>query len=52
VFAAVQGAAAVVGGGVAGALYSRSVPALVAVVGLTQLVAAALLVRSLRVRSA
>ena len=51
VFAAIQGAAAVVGGGVAGALYSRSVPALVAVVGLTQLVAAVLLVRSLRARS-
>jgi MFS family permease len=52
VFAAIQGAAAVVGGGVAGALYSRSVPALVVVVGATQLVAVVLLVRSLRVRSA
>lgn len=52
VFAAIQGAAAVVGGGVAGALYSRSVTALVAVVGLTQVVAAVLLVRSLRARSA
>jgi MFS family permease len=52
VFAAIQGAAAVLGGGVAGALYSRSVPALVVVVGLTQVVAGVLLVRSLRVRSA
>ena len=38
--------------GVAGTLYSRSVPALVGVVALTQAVAAVLLVRSLRVRSA
>jgi MFS family permease len=52
VFAAIQGAAALVGGGVAGALYSRSVPALVGVVALSQVVAAVLLVRSLRVRSA
>jgi hypothetical protein len=52
VFAAIQGAAAVVGGGVAGALYTRSVPALVGVVALTQAVAAVQLVRSLRVRSA
>jgi MFS family permease len=48
VFAAVQGAAAVLGGGVAGALYSRSVPALVGVVAVMQVAAAALLVLSLR----
>jgi MFS family permease len=48
VFAAVQGAAAVLGGGAAGALYSRSVPALVGVVAATQVVAAVLLALSLR----
>lgn len=50
VFAAVQGAAAVVGGGAAGFLYSRSVPWLVTVVAATQLVALALLVLTLRGR--
>lgn len=48
VFAAVQGAAAVVGGVAAGALYERSLPALVAVVAATQLVALVLLVVTLR----
>jgi MFS family permease len=47
-FAAVQGAAAVVGGVVAGSLYERSLPALVAVVAATQLVALVLLVVTLR----
>jgi MFS family permease len=51
VFAAIQGAAAVLGGAVAGALYSRSVPALVVVVAATQLVAAVLLARSLRAKA-
>ena len=48
VFAAVQGGAAVVGGVAAGALYERSLPALVAVVAATQLVALVLLVVTLR----
>lgn len=51
VFAAIQGAAAVLGGAVAGALYSRSIPALVAVVAGTQLVAAVLLRASLSSRA-
>jgi MFS family permease len=50
VFAAIQGGAAVIGGGVAGYLYSRSVPMLVAVVALTQVVALVLLVHALRDR--
>jgi MFS family permease len=49
-FAAVQGGAAVVGGVTAGALYSRSVPALVAVVALSQLAALILLVWTLATR--
>lgn len=44
VFAAIQGAAAVAGGGVAGYLYSRSLPTLVVVVAVTQVVSLALLV--------
>ena len=47
-FAVVQGAAAVAGGALAGALSSRSVPALVAVVAVLQLAALALLVTTLR----
>jgi predicted MFS family arabinose efflux permease len=50
-FAAVQGGAAVAGGGVAGWLYARSVPALVVVVAGTQLVALALLLVTLRRQS-
>jgi MFS family permease len=50
-FAAVQGGAAVAGGGVAGWLYARSLPALVLVVAATQLVALALLVVTLRRQS-
>jgi MFS family permease len=46
-FAAVQGAAAVGGGAMAGALYSRSVPALMAAVAVTQLVCLVLLVTTL-----
>lgn len=48
VFAAVQGGAAVAGGALAGALYERSLPALVTVVALTQVVALVLLVTTLR----
>jgi len=48
VFAAVQGGAAVAGGALAGALYERSLPALVVVVGATQVVALVLLVTTLR----
>ena len=48
VFAGVQGAAAVLGGGTAGALYARSVPLLVAVVAVTQVAAALLLAAALR----
>ena len=48
VFAAVQGAAALAGGTLAGALYSRSLPALVVVVALTQVVSFGLLVATLR----
>jgi hypothetical protein len=47
-FAAVQGAAAVAGGAMAGALYSRSVPALIAAVAATQLAAFALLIATFR----
>jgi MFS family permease len=47
-FAAVQGVAAVGGGALAGGLSSRSVPALVAVVGVLQLAALVLLLRTLR----
>lgn len=47
-FAAVQGAAAVAGGAMAGALYSRSVPALIAAVAATQLAALALLIATFR----
>ncbi len=47
-FAAVQGAAAVLGGGLAGWLYERSLAGLVVVVAFTQLVALALLIATLR----
>ena len=47
-FAAVQGGAAVLGGGVAGWLSARSVPALAVVVAVTQLVALVLLALTLR----
>lgn len=47
-FAAVQGGAAVLGGTVAGALYSRSVPALVVAVAASQVVALVLLIVTLR----
>lgn len=50
VFAAIQGVAAVIGGGMAGYLFTRSVPLLVAVVAATQLVALVLLVTTLRGR--
>lgn len=49
-FAAVQGGAAVLGGGVAGWLYARSLPALAVVVAASQLVALALLAVTLRRR--
>lgn len=48
VFAAIQGAAAVLGGGVAGALYAVSVPLLVVVVAATQVMAVVFLARALR----
>ena len=48
VFAAVQGGAAVLGGVIAGALYDRSIPALIAYVAATQLIALVLLVRAAR----
>jgi MFS family permease len=48
VFAAIQGAAAVAGGAVAGALYERSLGALAVVVAVTQVVALVLLLASLR----
>ena len=51
-FAAVQGGAAVLGGGVAGWLYARSLPALVVVVAATQVVALVLLLVTLRRPSA
>ncbi len=47
-FAAVQGAAALVGGTLAGALYERSLPLLVTLVALTQAVALALYAVTLR----
>lgn len=50
-FAAVQGGAAVLGGGVAGWLYARSLPALAVVVAASQLVALALLAVTLRRRA-
>ncbi len=50
IFAAVQGVAAVGGGAMAGALYTRSVPTLVIAVGATQLLALGLLVATLRRR--
>jgi hypothetical protein len=50
-FAAVQGAAAVVGGALAGALSTHSVPALVAIVAVLQLGALVLLLRTLRTPS-
>jgi MFS family permease len=48
VFAAVQGAAAIAGGTLAGALYDRSLPALIATVAAIQLTALALLAVTLR----
>jgi MFS family permease len=48
VFAAVQGAAAIGGGVMAGALYERSLPMLIVAVAATQLVALALLIATLR----
>jgi MFS family permease len=48
VFAAVQGAAAIGGGVMAGALYERSLPALIVTVAATQLVALVLLIATLR----
>ena len=50
VFAAVQGAAAVVGGVMAGALYERSLPILIAAVAATQVIALVLLIATLRRR--
>jgi MFS family permease len=49
-FAAVQGVAALAGGALAGGLSARSVPALVIVVGVLQVAALVLLVRTLRTR--
>jgi hypothetical protein len=51
-FAAVQGAAAVAGGALAGALSETSVPALIAAVAVLQVAALGLLVRMLRIRPA
>src|SRR5215207_6748178 len=48
VFAAVQGAAAIAGGVMAGALYERSLPILIAAVAASQLVALVLLIATLR----
>jgi MFS family permease len=48
VFAAVQGAAAIAGGTLAGALYERSLPALIGTVAATQLTALVLLAVTLR----
>jgi MFS family permease len=48
VFAAVQGAAAIGGGVMAGALYERSLPLLIAAVAATQVVALVLLIATLR----
>lgn len=50
VFAAIQGAAVVIGGGVAGYLYSRSLLALVIIVAVTQVGALVLLVVNTRAR--
>ena len=49
VFAAVQGAAAIAGGAMAGALYQHSLPILIAVVAVIQLGALVLIVATLRV---
>lgn len=51
-FAAVQGSAAIAGGAVAGALYTRSVPLLAAVVGMVEAVALILYIMTLRDRRA
>jgi MFS family permease len=48
VFAAVQGAAAIAGGVMAGALYERSLPILIAAVAASQVVALLLLIATLR----
>jgi hypothetical protein len=47
-FAAVQGAAAIAGGVMAGALYERSLPILIAAVVVTQIIALVLLIATLR----
>ncbi|WP_328426156.1 MFS transporter [Micromonospora sp. NBC_00389] len=52
VFAAVQGLAALAGGGLVGALYTRSLPTLIAVLGATQLLALGLLAATLTPRRA
>ena len=52
VFAAVQGAAALAGGALAGALYQHSLPILIAVVGITQIGALVLIVATLRIADA
>lgn len=52
VFAAVQGLAALAGGGLVGALYARSLPTLIAVLGATQLIALGLLAVTLTSRRA
>jgi hypothetical protein len=51
-FAAVQGVAAVAGGGLAGALYAHSLPALIAIVAVLQVAALVLLVATLRAQPA
>jgi MFS family permease len=51
VFAAVQGAAAIAGGVMAGALYERSLPILIAAVAASQVVALVLLIATLRYHS-
>ena len=51
-FAAVQGITAIAGGLMAGALYDYSIPLLVAAVAATQALALALLLASLRTRTA
>jgi MFS family permease len=51
VFAAVQGAAAILGGAMAGTLYQHSLPTLIAVVGATQVTALILLLITLRHQS-
>jgi predicted MFS family arabinose efflux permease len=50
IFAAVQGSAAVLGGAMAGALYQRSLPLLIILVGALQLASLVLLVATLRRR--